>query len=308
MTEQDREQLLFWLGALEGGVLSDQDQAKLIEMLRSQETARRIYIDYTAMSSSLIEYSRESVSEDEDRELDYAIAEMSRLQEAGRGFAVDFAAWDKHEAELAKENSRRALHSKLYIVGGIAAVLVLAVLVGIVSSVLSNRAAPGNSAVVVHTPADSSTRIVARLTDTRNAQWRGPTGDDIELTQGDALKSGLRVELVKGFAELTTNAGAVALVEAPAKLELLDRDNALYLHEGQLVGRCETPSSKGFLVRTSFADIIDVGTEFGVNVSEERLTTTVFTGEVEVRVESESMSRPVFADQTVSLAVEGGGV
>jgi len=127
-------------------------------------------------------------------------------------------------------------------------------------------------------PAPARPTPVATLTDDHSAQWAafGPA-------PGDTLFAGQRLTLTEGFAEVTTNRGAVALLEAPATIELLDNDNALRLETGKLVGICETASSKGFVVRTEHMDITDLGTRFGVDVSaEDAAEIHVFAGEVRI--------------------------
>ena len=116
--------------------------------------------------------------------------------------------------------------------------------------------------------------IVATLTAERDALWDRRPGED--------LYSGQRFTLTEGFAEITTNRGAVAILEAPATIELIDNNNAIRLHTGKLVGVCETESSKGFLVRTAYMDITDVGTRFGVDTDAQSTSVSVFEGEVEV--------------------------
>ena len=115
---------------------------------------------------------------------------------------------------------------------------------------------------------------VATLTAERDAAWERRPGVD--------LYAGQRLMLTHGFAEIRTVAGAIAVVQAPATIELLDHQNAIKLHSGKLVGTCETESSKGFLVYTPQLEITDLGTEFGVDVQQDGQTEVhVFEGEVE---------------------------
>ena len=124
--------------------------------------------------------------------------------------------------------------------------------------------------------------IVATLTNELNAQWRGSTGTDLPGV-GEGLHAGQRLILVDGLAEITTKRGAVAVLEAPATVELLDQDNAIRLHEGKLVGVCETESSKELIVYTPHTVITDLGTRFGVDVSKSgRTQVHVIEGSVEV--------------------------
>ncbi|MEM6505032.1 MAG: FecR family protein [Planctomycetota bacterium] len=118
-------------------------------------------------------------------------------------------------------------------------------------------------------------RIVATLTDERDAVWDRRPGDD--------LYAGQRFTLTQGVAELTTSRGAVAVLQAPATVELIDDDNAIRLHTGRLVGLCETDASHGFTVHTPHLAVTDLGTRFGVDASDSRLTSViVFEGEVRV--------------------------
>ena len=64
---------------------------------------------------------------------------------------------------------------------------------------------------------------------------------------------------------------------------LLLPSNSGYLAQGRLTARCNTPESKGFTVETPFARVVDLGTEFGVEVEQGgKLQMAVFTGEVDL--------------------------
>ena len=150
-----------------------------------------------------------------------------------------------------------------------------------------NPGQPGSTGDRIDAPA-----IVATLTGERDAVWDRQPGED--------LSAGQRLTLAQGFAEITTNRGAVAILEAPATIELIDSPNALRLHAGKLVGICETESSKGFLVRTPHMDVIDLGTRFGIDASRADTTEVhVFEGEVKARAGNASIGT------TATLLVAG---
>ena len=113
------------------------------------------------------------------------------------------------------------------------------------------------------TPTPDPNRVVATITDQSQAQWVSATSRG-ELPDRTLLGPNQRLTLARGFAEITTNRGAVVLVQAPATVETTDKDNAIRLHRGKLVGRCDTRSSKGFVVHAPGLDVVDLGTEFGV--------------------------------------------
>ena len=151
--------------------------------------------------------------------------------------------------------------------------------------------------------------IVATLTATHNAAWSGPKPDG-DLRRGAPLTVGQQLTLTQGFAEITTARGAVAILEAPATIELLNNDNALRLHSGKLFGICETASSKGFIVRTPHMDVTDLGTRFGVEVDQVTGTLAeVFDGEVEVIATNASSQsgQPVKLSRGQSFAIDATG-
>lgn len=195
--------------------------------------------------------------------------------------------------------ARDVITPKLVLYASLAACLVLAVSMGI--GLL--RSEPG-AHQAVETPSDQSNEIspigVATLTDTQNAQWSGLDG--ATLVAGSSLYPGQRLTLTAGFAEITTARGAVAILEAPATIEFIDSDNALRLHGGKLVGLCHTPSSQGFVVKTSHADITDRGTEFGVQARPDGVDATVFVGAIELTVSNDTVQR-ITQNRTVKLTV-----
>ena len=191
----------------------------------------------------------------------------------------------------------KAIASKPAILGAAAAIVLLALIV--INPFASN--APDAPEITDNTNTSEPTepgrvgpghtQPVATLTATHNAQW-GSTPAERALARGSELKAGTRLTLTAGFAEITTNDGAVVILEAPATIELI-HNNALRLHAGKLVGICETESSKGFLVRTPHMDVIDLGTRFGVDATAPGQTLVkVFEGEVEAALTAPVSEQP----------------
>ncbi|MEM6259347.1 MAG: hypothetical protein AAGI37_13770 [Planctomycetota bacterium] len=110
---------------------------------------------------------------------------------------------------------------------------------------------------------------VATLTAEYDAAWALQPGGDQRpgtIRPGVPLAAGQQLTLTQGFAEITTIRGAVAILEAPATVAFTDNNNAIRLLHGRLVGRCETESSKGFIVYAPSMEVVDLGTVFGVEV------------------------------------------
>ncbi len=133
--------------------------------------------------------------------------------------------------------------------------------------------------------------VIATLTRSLEAQWQveGTDADVQALTVGAELRPS-RLSLTDGFVELTMKRGATVLLEAPATLDLLD-ENRVRLSQGKLVA--DVPEqAKWFTVDTLTAEIIDLGTQFGVEAGLDGQTTAaVFKGVVEMS-EVASPQRP----------------
>jgi hypothetical protein len=108
-------------------------------------------------------------------------------------------------------------------------------------------------------PASQSREQVARLTGTKDCQWLNQT---IHLPMGSHLHRGQRVEIVKGFVEITFDCGAQVVLEGPA---LCDLDSAwdAKLHYGTLKATVP-PQAIGFRIANSAVDVVDLGTEFTI--------------------------------------------
>src|SRR5690606_9469806 len=101
---------------------------------------------------------------------------------------------------------------------------------------------------------------VARVTGVVDAEW----DQAVPLRRGVDLHRGKRFKLTGGNMEITLNQGAKVLLDAPCEV-VLDGVNGLSLERGKMVARV-TPGSKHFKVQTAAAEVIDLGTEFGVEV------------------------------------------
>ncbi|MEN6309811.1 MAG: FecR family protein, partial [Anaerohalosphaeraceae bacterium] len=137
------------------------------------------------------------------------------------------------------------------------------------------------------------------LTSSVHAEWASVNGP---IQQDKALYPG-PMKLVRGLAEITMDTGATMIVEAPAEFEL-ENKTRVYLKSGRLVVSIENSSEDRFVVRTPQATVVDLGTEFGVEINAQGNTQThVFQGEAELR----SGSDPLKYGSALSLKVGQGG-
>jgi hypothetical protein len=137
------------------------------------------------------------------------------------------------------------------------------------------------------------------LTSSVHAEWASVNGP---ILQDKALYPG-PMKLVRGLAEITMDTGATVIVESPAEFEL-ETKSRIYLKSGRLVVNIENSSEDRFVVRTPQATVVDLGTEFGVEIDAQGNTQThVFQGEAELR----SGSDPLKYSSALSLKVGQGG-
>ncbi len=122
----------------------------------------------------------------------------------------------------------------------------------------------------------------ATMVRTESARWESgslPTAEGARLGAGE-------VNLVRGLATISFDSGAEVILEAPARLSLVDSMNCV-LASGTAVAEV-AESAQGFAIKTPSARVIDHGTRFAVNVhpSSGATQTQVFEGLVEVELNS----------------------
>ncbi len=124
--------------------------------------------------------------------------------------------------------------------------------------------------------AEPSDNTVAVLLRASGAEW-GET--DLPTRAGVPLPPG-RLRLRSGLAHIQFYSGATVILEGPADFQLLSRTEA-YCWRGKL--RATVPTqAQGFTIRSPNLDLIDRGTEFGLQVDPgEQTEVHVFQGKVE---------------------------
>ena len=117
-----------------------------------------------------------------------------------------------------------------------------------------------------------------------------------------------RFELSRGVVSLDFSSGARMSVDGPARIEVID-EMGVVLHRG-VVTATIPESAVGFVVDTPSAHVVDLGTSFGVSVSDEGLTDVcVFDGEVEVSATPKGQSKetPHLLKEGEAVRAGGGG-
>ena len=128
-------------------------------------------------------------------------------------------------------------------------------------------------------PLQSETRVshVAVLTHAVDAVWH----DHSSLSAGSALAPSM-IRLRSGALLIEFFSGATVVLEGPAELEIVSRNKG-HLLSGKLNAHVP-PQAKGFTVTTAVGEIVDHGTDFGVEMADDKPHELhVFTGNVEVK-------------------------
>lgn len=102
------------------------------------------------------------------------------------------------------------------------------------------------------------------LTAEHNCVWQAAAGTQPRV--GMRIATGESLELVSGMAEVLFTDGAAVLLEGPMTFAF-ESPHGGYLHRGKLVARV-SPQAVGFTVQTPSATVVDLGTEFGVEVDD----------------------------------------
>lgn len=139
--------------------------------------------------------------------------------------------------------------------------------------------------------AEDFTASVAVLTRGVNLEW-----ESAAIAPGTPLSPGW-LKLKSGIAQIEFYQGARVVMEGPAELRIVSSGEAV-CNRGKLSAHVP-PQAKGFRIQTPKGSIVDLGTEFGLEVSGDDAEVHVFKGEVELH----PPSAPVIALKEGQAAV-----
>ncbi len=106
------------------------------------------------------------------------------------------------------------------------------------------------------------------------------SAEAIVYREGDVLPGG-RLQIDEGLAEIDFFCGATLIVEGPATLDV-QSDWSVVVVNGRLRANVP-PAARGFIVKAAGSEIVDLGTEFALEVGTENARVEVIDGEVELR-------------------------
>ena len=137
---------------------------------------------------------------------------------------------------------------------------------------------------------------VAVVRDTTDVQWSKKA---FSKPTESSIRSGEPLKIDSGLVQLELKAGTKLVVEGPAEWSV-DGDNSVSLRVGKLLA--DVPRQAiGFALETPTAKVVDLGTEFGVEVSKSGDTEVqVLAGKVQLRPAT-AVDKPSAREQQITL-------
>lgn len=152
-----------------------------------------------------------------------------------------------------------------------------------------------------HKPWDQR-QVVGRFSQNRGGKLL-ETDLQRSISSGETLKTGM-YHLTEGLIEVVFSNSVRAVFESPALFEVVNADRAVLL-----TGRVSAhvpPSGIGFTIETPSANVVDLGTDFSVEVMADRGSEVhVFEGQVDVYPKSSSESNlPVRLVEDMAIRID----
>ncbi|MFT6380353.1 MAG: hypothetical protein ACJAXZ_001834 [Akkermansiaceae bacterium] len=145
---------------------------------------------------------------------------------------------------------------------------------------------------------DLSSEDVALLSQVADVVW-----ESSELRAGTGVKRG-KLAISSGSIALSFYSGASVYVQGPVRIEIFSQE-LIRVESGRLSAQVPPPA-RGFTVLSGSNRIVDLGTEFGIDVrSPDDCEIHVFDGEVEFYAEDVTQPRSILGGE--ALVVRDGG-
>jgi hypothetical protein len=251
MKDVDQSELLRLLAQLCDEGLEEAQSARL-EALLANDEARRIYVEYMDVEARLLTLGNKAAVGAENGSPTNDLVLLS-----SRGVSPLKRKWWTQPT--------------LQYVAVAAASVAATVLVQWLVHAPRVRETPRTATVAASAP----TSYVATLTQAVNVQWGAGTQ---AYHNGSRVLSG-EFELRQGIARLAYGGGVELIVEGPARLRL-EGESSAEIISGKVVFRADDASAP-FRLSTPTAVLIDLGTEYAVEVANDREEVHVFSGEVQ---------------------------
>ncbi|MEM9944217.1 MAG: FecR family protein [Planctomycetota bacterium] len=141
----------------------------------------------------------------------------------------------------------------------------------------------------------------ARVAGMINVSWTNPNE---YFLLGEHLEND-RIQIQSGVIDIDFRSGARVALRGPAVLDIKN-ENEGFLHRGQMVAYVPKPA-EGFIVNTPHSEIVDLGTEFGMNVDSTSSSVHVFNGEVKYTTKKEEKQEQTLLTAGLAVLVDVDG-
>jgi ferric-dicitrate binding protein FerR (iron transport regulator) len=258
MDPKKRQELQDHMSALLDGALGSNQQDRLGELLREHPEARDLYLAYFGLHADLA-----------------LRAEPGDFARPVVPAEVGAAECEPEHSPVATAPVRRRHRLQRRVVWGALALSGVAAAVLLFLTLLWRHSAPGER-FADQTP-EAVDHTVAVLLQAPGAEWEN-TG--MPARKGAPLPPGW-LRLKSGFAQIEFYSGATVILQGPAELRLISRMEA-YCARGKLRATVP-PQAQGFTIGSPKLDLVDLGTEFGLEVdAADKTSVHVFQGRVEL--------------------------
>lgn len=127
-----------------------------------------------------------------------------------------------------------------------------------------------------HVPSDSPAVPIARILEAIDVEWE----DGAENLKVGAETGRNRIAIRSGVLQVEFFSGARVILEGPTEL-VLQSDREAFCRQGKISVHVP-PKAAGFEISTPFTSVVDLGTEFSLEVTEDRAEVHVLKGAVEI--------------------------
>jgi ferric-dicitrate binding protein FerR (iron transport regulator) len=264
---EHRSELFRLLSSLVDEQLSEEEACRLEELLADQE-ARRLYLQYVDLHARL--FSLPNAGESTLPGVD-ALAGVIGSEAASVSPNMVRPGTRRHREHCSPRQRRGALQKLTRLwryVAVAAATLAATILVQVALR-------PAHEAGHSRSTQEHAATYVATLVQAADAEWGPATA---AYQPGARILAG-EMELRKGIARLGYDGGIELIVEGPAWLRL-ESGMAATLLAGKVVFRADDASAP-FTLSTPASVLVDLGTEYAVEVRAEQEEVHVFSGEVQ---------------------------
>ncbi|HML75267.1 MAG TPA: FecR family protein [Anaerohalosphaeraceae bacterium] len=278
MNAEQISELYRLLNALREDIITDADFERLDSWITENDRVCRLYVDYIKIWAELQGFQAAAMPDDSSVSEDTWLSNEKNFAESQ--FWGILAAHEKaaEAVELAKQKPQQELIQQVVYASREKPKISKSLIFTFVS------VAAALLILIMYVNLFPVSRSIATLAESAHAQW-ADTECLIEI--GTRLKQDEMRFLKQGVVKILFDSGAEVVLEGPSVIKLQDSDS-MAIYSGRLYASVPRQAT-GFVVNTPSARIVDLGTEFGVDVDvADTVRAEVYKGQVAMQVGPDS--------------------